>query len=184
MSLSTAQDIEKMKTCLLYVLQNGGNMEIMKLAKILYLADYLYAKTFGATNGFMGGHERFPYGPVPAQFYPAFNELSKNQIVHKPENENIVTLLQSPGNPNLSDEEMACIDKTLEEFKRKPLNKVKNAAYATEPMVYIQKQEKKLGSKLQYEKMDFDLIKRHPLFEADDLDLSFMDDPEFVESMK
>lgn len=157
-------------------------MEIMKLAKMLYLADYLYAKTFGHASGFMGGHARYDYGPVPVQFYPAFHSLTGEKILDR--EGNIVELKKDGNLSGLTEEELACLDSTLDEFKDKALGTVKNAAYRTEPMIEIQKEEEALGKgKLLWKEMDFSLINRHPLFSSDELDLSFMDDPEFKKNL-
>jgi hypothetical protein len=173
---------QKTEDALIYVLSKGGSMEIMKLAKLLYLSDYLYAKTFGAQQSFMGGHARFEFGPVPKKFYPIYDQLVAKGIIKR--SDNMVSLVRERETPRLNEEEIACLDKTLEEFKGIRLSKVKEAAYRTEPMITLQEKEKTLGSqKLMYEKMDFNLIPTHPLFQNDDVDISFMDDPEFQKNL-
>lgn len=176
MSFSTPVDNSKVRSSLLYILQSAGEMEIMRLAKLLYLSDYLYAKTFGNKHGFMGDHKRYEFGPVPHGFYPAYDLLEAESIVVK--QVNTVSVVKPQQINDLTEAEIACLDKTLQEFNGKNLSTVKVAAYKTEPMESIQRQEANLGSvKLMYEKMDFNLINIHPLFDSETLDVSFMNDP-------
>ena len=184
MSLSTDIDItEKMRASLVYILKNGGSMEIMRLAKLAYLSDYLFAKTFGDENGFLGGHKRFTYGPVPRSFYPSLRTLYIDHIASR--HVNTIQLDDSSISTTvLSEKEKACIDKVLEEFKGTTLTQVKLAAYNTEPMLSIQQKEKSLnGLKMINANMDFELIKKHPLLDNDDLDISFMESPEFQKNL-
>lgn len=62
---------------------------------------------------------------------------------------------------------------------------MKQSAYATEPMVEIQKEEERLGSGiLEFRKMDFSSVETHPLMAPIEVDLSFMDSEEFKENLK
>jgi len=183
MNLSTSVENKKIRASLLYILRNAGDMEIMRLAKLLYLSDYLFVKTFGNHQGFLDGHLRFKHGPVPKGFYDVLRELYKTgdvtrdvYFIRLKKHHEVVS--------ELNEEEIACIDKVLEEFKGHSLTEVKKAAYYTEPMVNIQKKEEHLnGLKMLNARMDFNLIKKHPLFDNDDLDISFMNDPEFQKTL-
>lgn len=176
MSFSIPVDNSKIRSSLLYILQSAGEMEIMRLAKLLYLSDYLYAKTFGNKHGFMGDHKRYEFGPVPSGFYPAYDLLEAENIIIK--QVNTVSVVKPQQINDLTETEIACIDKTLQKFSNKDLSTVKKAAYKTEPMKSIQIQEANMGSvKLMYEKMDFKLINIHPLFDNETLDIGFMNDP-------
>lgn len=180
MSLSTSA---KLTSSLLYVLSEGGSMEIMRLGKLLYLTDYLYAKTFGNKSGFMGGHARFEFGPLPGSFYPTFNHLLEKHAIAR--NGNIISLTSETDTSVLDEKELACLDKVIEDFKGLSLNKVKKAAYATEPMVSIQEEEARQKiDKMLYAKMDFNDIDVHPLLDNADLDTSFMEDPEFQKNLR
>ena len=182
-SLSNIENYDKLRASILYILSSTSGIEIMKLAKILYLSDYLFAKTFGNKHGFMGGHKRFEFGPVPDGFYPVYNELDSEGIVVK--RINTVTLEKPQTIDGLSENEIACIDKTLEEYKHQSLNSVKTAAYETEPMKLVQQREASLGStKLMYETMDFSSINLHPLFDNESVDTDFMNDPEFIKNLE
>lgn len=176
----------KLKIAMLHTLQKAGDMEIMRLAKFLYLADYMYARTFGNRHGFIDEHQRYKYGPVPADFYTVYNALLDSNVVSR--TGNIVSLGRLSGEDDisqLSEEELACIDKVVEDFDGKDLTTVKRSAYATEPMVEIQKEEERLGSGiLEFKKMDFSSVEVHPLMAPIEDDLSFMDSKEFQENLK
>lgn len=181
MSGSNLASTDKLRASLFYILTQGGSMEIMRLAKLLYLSDYLFAKTFGNKHGFMGIHKRFEFGPVPSAFYNVYDQLEADRIVVK--QVNTVSLLVPQTIDGLSEQELACVDKTIERFRGLSLNQVKRAAYETEPMKSIQNREASMGaSKLMYESMDFDLIKIHPLFDDSGLNLDFLNDPEYLKS--
>lgn len=174
----------KLNLSMQYVLGSAGAMEIMRLAKFLYLADYVYAKTFGNKHGFIDEHQRYKYGPVPAEFYKVYNTLLDTGIISR--TGNIIALeVAAPGiNTQLSEEELACLDKVIEEFEGKPLQTVKRTAYATEPMKHIQEEEKRLGAGIfEFRKMDFSDVEVHPLMKPVDDDLSFMDSAEFKENL-
>lgn len=169
---------------MLYVLQKAGDMEIMRLAKFLYLADYIFAKTFGNKHGFIDEHERFQYGPVPADFYPVYNKLLDAKTVERTGNIVSLNATLEDASAGLSEEELACIDKVIEDFDGKSLNDVKVTAYATEPMVEIKKEEERLGSGiLAFKRMDFSSVEIHPLMKPVEEDLSFMDSPEFKNNL-
>jgi uncharacterized phage-associated protein len=178
---TTRQYNQKLEASLIYILEQIGDIEIMKLAKLLYLTDYLYAKTFGFKQGFMDGHVRYEFGPVPTDFYQVYDNLEVSGIVKK--QVNTVTLLNRISTVSLNEDEIACLNKTLKHYGTERVNIVKEAAYKTEPMITIQLKEKNLGSgKLMYEKMDFSLIKTHPLFIHSDVDMSFKNDPAYLKN--
>jgi uncharacterized phage-associated protein len=132
----------------------------------------------------MGGHERKTWGPVPTQFYPAFNDLESRGIVSKDAETHVVSTIKPQKVTWLNEEEIACLDKTLDEFGDLSIHRVKKIAYKTEPMVQMQAQERASGgAKLIDREMDFSTISRHPLFDADDVDLSFLEDPEFKKTL-
>lgn len=177
-------NVNKLKTALLHTLKKAGAMEIMRLAKFLYLADYTYAKTFGDKHGFIDEHQRYKYGPVPARFYDVYNELLAQGVVNR--TGNIVSLVKYDPRAltKLSEEELACIDKVIEDFDGETLNKVKKASYTTEPMLEIIKEEKRLGSDIfEFKKMDFSSVNVHSLMKPVDEDLSFMNSAEFKENL-
>ena len=175
----------KLKSSLLYILEEAGDMEIMRLAKFLYLADYAYAKLFGDKHGFIDEHQRYQYGPVPAAFYDEYNALLAEKVIDR--KANIVVLKRRMNvKSQLSDKELACLDKVIHDFSGKNLNDVKHAAYATEPMKEIQEEEERLGVPrgLVFTKMNFNSVKPHPLTVAPDIDLSFMDTDEFKKNLE
>lgn len=175
---------KKLKNAMLYTLLKAGNIEIMRLAKFLYLADYMYAKTFGNRHGFLDEHQRYKYGPVPAYFYDVFNKLLSDKVIGR--TGNIISLNESDSvnESELTEKELACLDKVIEDFDGKSLTTVKNCAYATEPMVDIKREEERLGSGiLEFQKMDFTKVKVHSLMEPVEDDLSFMDSREFRDNL-
>lgn len=174
----------KLTAAIEYTLLNAGDMEIMRLAKFLYLADYTYAKTFGNKHGFIDEYQRYKYGPVPAEFYLVYNSLLQQAVIGR--TGNIVTLIERPTTPpDLTEEEQACLDKIIQDFRGKSLNAVKETAYSTEPMVDIVDEEARLGSGiLEFKKMDFSNVQVHPLMQPVDDDLSFMESDAFKDNLK
>jgi len=174
----------KLNVALRYILQQAGAMEIMRLAKFIYLADYAYAKLFGDKQGFIDEHQRLQYGPVPATFYQEINTMLGIEIDRSG---NIISLRKNEIDMTILDKkEIACLDKVMSDFKGKSLNQVKKAAYATEPMRAIQEEEERLGVPrgLVGQKMDFDTVKIHPLAVPVEDDLSFMDTEEFKSNLE
>ena len=179
----------KLAATMLYALGKAGDMGVMRLAKVVYLSDYTYAKTFGNLHGYLEGHYRYTYGPIPKQFYPTLRHLYRTEKAVR-NDKNIVlknrsSFLAHIDELELTEQEKACVDKVLEKIKLTSLSEVKAMAYKTEPMVEIQKKESTLymGMKMLNAPMDFSTIKRHPLFAYEDLDISFMNDPEFQKNL-
>ena len=175
----------KLENTILYILQHQPNKEmaILRLAKYLYLSDYLFAKSFGGKETFTGSYSRYEYGPVPTEFYPAIRTLISLGSIDR--NGNIISLLKTDENYSLTKEEKACLDKIINDFANNSLSKVMKSAYATEPRVKILEQENSIGGeKLLGEEINFTDIKVHSLLAENDLDLSFMDSKAYKESIK
>jgi hypothetical protein len=176
----TDMSATKLKSSMQYILETAGDMEIMRLAKFLYLADYAYAKTFGNKHGFIDEHARYKFGPVPAQFYSVNNSLLRDKIIDRTGNIVSLKVVDPNVKTRLSEKELACLDMVIDEFDGKTLTAVKNAAYATEPMVNMRKEEERLGSGIfEFRSMDFSAVDVHPLLKPVEDDLSFMDSEEF-----
>lgn len=169
----------KLEQSIAYLLskQPSESMEILRLAKYLYLADYIFAKTFGKRKPFTGGYSRFKLGPVPLCYYNALENLKKDNLS---KNGNVITLDKIP-KIELKEEEVACLDKVIDDFKDKTTTQVLNVAYSTEPMGKILEAENSLNQILNFEKIDFeDTIEPHPLLQNNEkLDVSFTDTDEF-----
>jgi uncharacterized phage-associated protein len=164
-------------------LQPDCAAEILRLAKLAYLSDYLFAKTFGEGNPFSGIYKRFSFGPVPDKFYAAIEELKSEGVIRK--TNNIIRLVDKQDTSSLTEEEVACIEKVAEDFKGKSLNALLKVAYATEPMLRISEREAALGVKLQYEEVDFHQVAPHPLLnKMDEVDTDFLKSREYQESIK
>jgi len=174
----------KTRSAILYVLKNGGDMEIMRLAKLIYLADYTYAKVFGNKHGFIDQNQRYPYGPVPSNFYKEYNSLLREGIIDRGEDSPIVTLEHNTYDSyELVENETACLDKVIDDFKGKSLDNVKNTAYKTEPMLEILQEEERIGHKLDYDNLSFKKINTHPLLKPIEVDLSFLKTVEFKKNL-
>jgi hypothetical protein len=168
---------QKLEAAIIYILKNQP-IEILRLAKFVYLSDYLFAMTFGENKPITGNYYREKFGPVPNAFYVAINELLAEKIIDR--TGNIITLKKDIAIKALSDEEIACLDKVIRDFKDVSISKLLKAAYSTEPMLKMQEREAALNvDKLVGEPITFENTKKHPLFDDDQLDIRFMCTPEF-----
>lgn len=158
-------------------------MEILRVVKMLYLADYLYAKTFGNREGFTGIYTRYEHGPVPQKFYDNYNQLLQDGTIHR--NGNILESNTRIPSDALTEQEIACLDKILNDFSSTSINKLLKVAYATEPMEKIIEKETQMGVNraLLWADINFDEIHLHPLMDNADIDTSFMDSPEFSKTL-
>lgn len=182
MSTASTKGRKKLEEAIVYIL-SFNSIEILRLAKLLYLSDYMFAKTFGKHVGITGQYERMQYGPVPEYFYPVINDLTARGVIKREVNN--ITLLKPQGFEGLSEEEKACIDKVVADFFGLSLEKVMKVAYSTEPMVEILRDESTLDTEkgLVGLRIDFHKVPLHPLMEEADTDLSFMDTPEYQQSL-
>lgn len=174
----------KLEIAIEYILQKSP-LEIMRLAKLLYLSDYLYATTFGKKESITGPYVREKYGPIPEDFYSVINTMTRAGLIRR--DGNIITLEKSTnGATHLSEEEIACLDKILRDFTDQPLNRVLKVAYATEPMEKILAEEKAMSAEkgLVGKEIVFSGVKVHPLMDEEEIDLTFMDTPEFSDNLK
>lgn len=173
---------KKLEQSIAYVLRRQP-IEILRLVKLIYLSDYIYSRTFGKKESFTGDYVREKFGPLPSNFYPVFNEMKRKGVVDR--DGNIVTLKKQVATTALTKEEIACLDKILRDFSGVTTSKVMKTAYSTEPMKKIEALEISLsGEKLIGEEIDFGEAEEHPLFTNDDVDISFMSNPEFVANLK
>ena len=173
---------KKLEQSIVYVLKKQP-VEILRLVKLIYLSDYIYSKTFGHKKSFTGAYVREKWGPMPTNFYPVFNDMKRRGIVGR--DGNVVTLKKNSPTNLLSEEELACLDKVLRDFEDISTNKVMKTAYGTEPMLKIIELETSLsGEKLVGEEIDFKEIEPNPLLVDQNLDISFMDNPEFIANLK
>ena len=156
------KNMTKLEEAIIYLLSREKNskMAILRLAKYLYLADYLYAKSFGNKQTFTGGYLRYSKGPVPNNFYNAIEKLKKENIRR---DGNIITLTRGVRQFSLNNKEKACLDKIVTDFSDISLTKTVNISYNTEPMLEIRKLEKAIGDELPYENINFNSIKPHSL---------------------
>ena len=155
----------KLEESIVYLLaqEEDGRMGILRLAKYLYLADYIFAKTFGKKQTFTGAYSRFNYGAVPVAFYNAINELKKDNIRR---DGNVITLVKGTRSlEKLSEKEKACLKKISLDFKGKVLKKVIDASYSTEPMKEIKAKEEAIGEELTFEDLNFKGVQIHPLID-------------------
>jgi len=168
-----------------YLIKNQPNQQIgiLRLAKYLFLADYLYAKTFGNGETFTGAYTRYQKGPVPARFYDVLTELKTEGIVNRVGNTILITQ-KNISMPALPEKEKACLDKVLNDFAQRPLNKVIDAAYSTEPMKELLEAENSLGEILLWKNIEFSKTQKHALLQNDDLDTKFLDSEEYKQSLK
>jgi|GEM_PF-2442709 len=168
---------------ILYILEHQPDNEIaiLRLAKYLYLSDYIYAKTFGDTKSFTGTYSRYKNGPVPVKFYEALDKLYSAGMAVRVGN--TIKLNQTIQLNGFSEKEKACMEKVMADFARKSLSKVLEAAYSTEPMVEIIEQEQSIGETLFWKTIDFHKIEKHPLMNLNDVDTSFLDSEEYKSSI-
>jgi hypothetical protein len=76
------------------------------------------------------------------------------------------------------------LDKVLNDFAQRPLNKVIDAAYSTEPMKELLEAENSLGEILLWKNIEFSKTQKHALLQNDDLDTKFLDSEEYKQSLK
>ena len=163
-------------------LQSEKRLEILRLAKLAYLSDYLYAKTFEKGKPFTGNYRRFTYGPVPNGFYDALDMLERQGVIKRVGN---FIKLQKSVETSLNKEEQACIEKAVDDFRSVSTARLLRIAYDTEPMKEIQEKETALGTKLQYETVDFSLVEEHPLLKnLEKVDPSFIRSKEYLTTLE
>jgi uncharacterized phage-associated protein len=123
---------EKALAAVLYVVKNlGGQVDMYKLAKILYFADQKHLVTYGRT---IIGDEYVPmkYGPVPSGIYNAIKELD-NPILYKLFAKNLqrsvtengyinISHLAEPDMDELSLSDVECLDSSINENRMLSFN--------------------------------------------------------------
>jgi uncharacterized phage-associated protein len=172
---------QKLEQAIAYVLKEQPT-NILRVVKLIYLADYLYAKSFGNKKPFTGNYYREKFGPLQPSLYPVLNNMYKENVVER--TGNTLKLKKNIRIDKLNEEEIACLDKVLRDFSDVSTDKLLKVAYATEPMKKIEEMETAINDKLLYQEIDFDATKKHPLLENSDLDTRFMDSPEFLANLR
>lgn len=173
--------MKKLQYAILYILakQKDESLNKLPLAKLLYLSDYVYAKSFGSKKPFTGSYLRLEYGPVPVDFYRALRSMEKEGLIKVVNNS---VILKRRKEIHLSLKETASLDKTISSFNT--TSKAMKAAYATEPMVEIKKKEQKLSENLIFEEVPFEQISTHPLLKPLKKDLSYLESEEYKKSLQ
>ena len=186
MSLSRSTYNPKLETAIVYILDKRP-LEIMRLAKFLYLSDYLFAKSFGKKKSMTGNYVREKYGPIPEYFYPTINFMVHSGTIRRDGNTmTLVKPVEAKASASLDDQELACLDKIVRDFSDKDLNEVLKTAYATEPMEKILEDEVAMDVEkgLVGKEISFSDIETHPLLDEEEIDTSFMDTPEFQANLQ
>jgi uncharacterized phage-associated protein len=150
------------RRALLYCVHNsGGSLPMMRLNKLLYLADLEYFNRYGRTMT-NAPWVRQKYGPTNRAMLPSVHAMSGHEVEEERKRTQLnreVYLVKDGPAPRFSGEmsprETEVLDFVLATTARLSDEKVQKLAYGTTPMQLVLAREEVAGRKLLDEPLDF-----------------------------
>ncbi len=129
----------RLKELIVYIVENSGPVSRLKLAKLVYLVDWAFYQTRG-TQLTKAYYLRERRGPVPATFGRELDEMVGHEIELK--HAGIAAGKRPRVMPGFNESERAVIDVTLRKYARRSERDLLLAAYLSQPMKSILKEER------------------------------------------
>lgn len=161
-------------------LREGKTTTKMDLAKLLYLADYYYSRTFGKGTQFLDARwELAKFGPLPNPLYRDLRTLKASGIIDFSDTTHVVTLLNKQwANQNQPAETYAaCAERVVDDTREFTTSELKNATYSTEPVQTAKAAAAPINPRAK-KVLSLNGTPRHPLWQ--DVDTSVVATPEFA----